>query len=167
MTTNTTPTDLKDFPEVRRSGVPEPPFPKPPAEKSKKRGIIWAVFLLAIAGVTGYAVWRAGQPNAFIQPNQQGRGGGKGRGRGGNGGGLGPVPVVTAKVKKADVPVYLDGLGNVVAYYTVTVKSRVDGQLMKVNFNEGDLVQEGAGAGGNRPASLSGSAGSRGGHSGA
>src|ERR1700733_14689190 len=116
MTTNTTPTDLKDFPEVRRSGLPEPPLPKPPAEKSKKRGIIWAVFLVAIAGVTGYAVWRAGQPQAFTQPNQQGKG--KGRGRGGNGGGLGPVPVVTAKVKRADVPVYLDGLGNVIAFYT-------------------------------------------------
>jgi len=142
MTTNTTPTDLKDYPEVHRSGLPEPPLPKPPAEKSKKRGIIWAVFLIAIAGVTTYAVWRAGQPNAFIQPNQQGQGKGKG-GKGRNGGGLGPVPVVTAKVKKADVPVYLDGLGNVAAFYTDTVKSRVDGQLMKVNFNEGDLVHEG------------------------
>jgi len=141
MTTNTTPTDLKDYPEVRHSGIPEPPLPKPPAEKSKKRGIIWALFLVIIAGVTAYAVWRAGQPQAFTQPGQQGQGKGKGKGRGGNG--LGPVPVVTAKVKKADVPVYLDGLGNVVAFYTVTVKSRVDGQLMKVNFNEGDLVKEG------------------------
>jgi len=114
-------------------------MPRPPAEKSKKRGIIWALFLVIIVGVTGYAVWRAGQPNAFIQPNQQNKG--RGRGRGGNG--LGPVPVVTAKVRKADVPVYLDGLGNVAAFYTVTVKSRVDGQLMKVNFNEGDLVHEG------------------------
>jgi multidrug efflux system membrane fusion protein len=139
MTTNTTPTDLKDYPEVHRSVVPEPPLPKPPAEKSKKRGIIWALFLVIIAAVTGYAVWRAGQPQAFTQPNQQGKGKGKGRN---GGGGLGPVPVVTAKVKKADVPVYLDGLGNVVAFYTVTVKSRVDGQLMKVNFNEGDLVQK-------------------------
>src|SRR6204780_4142329 len=143
MTTNTTPTDLKDYPEVRRSGVPEPPSPKPPAEKSKKRGIIWALFLVIVAGVTGYAVWRAGQPQAFTQPGQ-GQGKGRGKGRGGfNGGGLGPVPVVTAKVKKADVPVYLDGLGNVIAFYTVTVKSRVDGELMKVNFNEGDLVQKG------------------------
>jgi multidrug efflux system membrane fusion protein len=141
MTTNTTPTDLKDFPEVHRIGVPEPPIQKPPAEKSKKRGIIWALFLVIIAAVTGYAVWRAGQPQAFTQPGQQGQGKGKSKGR--NGGGLGPVPVVTAKVKKSDVPVYLDGLGNVAAFYTVTVKSRVDGELMKVNFNEGDLVQKG------------------------
>lgn len=41
------------------------------------------------------------------------------------------------------VPVYLDGLGNVTAFYTVTVKSRVDGQLMNVNFQEGDFVKEG------------------------
>jgi multidrug efflux system membrane fusion protein len=139
MTTNTTPTDLKDFAEVRHGGIHEPPPPRPPAEKPKRRGIIWVLFLLMIVGVTTYAVWRAGQPATFIQSQNKGRGG---RGRN-NGGGLGPVPVVTAKVKRADVPVYLDGLGNVIAYYTVTVKSRVDGQLMKVNFNEGDLVQQG------------------------
>jgi membrane fusion protein, multidrug efflux system len=143
MTTNTTPTDLKDLPEFRHADAPDPMAPKPPAERPKKRGIIWAVFLVLIAGVTAYAVWRAGQPNAFVQQGQQGQGKGKGKGRGGNGGGLGPVPVVTAKVTKADVPVYLDGLGNVIAFYTVTVKSRVDGQLMKVNFKEGDLVHEG------------------------
>src|SRR5580658_5321873 len=143
MTTNTTPTDLKEFPEVHRIGPPEH-HGQPPggSGKPKKRGIIWVVLLLAIAAVTGYAVWQAGKKGTFVQPNQGF--GGRGRGRGGRGGGgLGPVPVVTAKVRRADVPVYLNGLGNVAGFYTATVKSRVDGQLMKVNFNEGDLVKEG------------------------
>lgn len=142
MTTNTTPTDLKDFPEVRHIGMPEHPASKPPSEKPKKRGIIWVLFLLIIAGVTGYAVWRAGQKGTFVQPNQnQGRG--RGRGNRGGGAGLGPIPVVTAKVKRTDVPVYQNGLGNVVAFYTVSVTSRVTGQIMKIYFNEGELVHEG------------------------
>jgi membrane fusion protein, multidrug efflux system len=147
MTTNTTPTDLKDLPEIHRITVPPGQEHKPdggrPAGKPKRRGIIWILFFLIIAGVTGYAVWRAGQPGAI--PQQQNGGGRNGRGKGGRGGGnnLGPVPVVTARVTRSDVPVYLSGLGNVAAFYTVTVKSRVDGQLMKVNFNEGDLVNEG------------------------
>jgi membrane fusion protein, multidrug efflux system len=145
MTTNTTPTDLKDFPEVRHIEVPGPHGHPPQGPgKPKKRGIIWILLLAIIAGVAGYAVWKAGQPGAIPQ-QAQGFGGGGGKGKKGRGGfaGLGPVPVVTAKVKRADVPVYLNGLGNVSGFYTATVKSRVDGQLMKVNFNEGDLVKEG------------------------
>ena len=68
---------------------------------------------------------------------------GRRRRRGGRGAALGPVPVVVTKVARSSIPVYLNGLGNVSAYYTVTVKSRVDGQIMKVDFNEGDLVKEG------------------------
>jgi RND family efflux transporter MFP subunit len=45
--------------------------------------------------------------------------------------------------KPAAVPVYLRSLGNVAPFYTVTVKPRVDGQLMSVSFNEGGLVQAG------------------------
>jgi len=148
MTTNTTPTDLKDYPDVhigvREPSGPKGPGPTGPTGKPKKRGLIWILFLAIIAGVTGYAVWRIQQPNAIPQQGQNNGGGRKG-GRGGRGGfgGGNVIPVVTAKVTRADLPVYLNGLGNVTAYYTVTVKSRVDGQLMKINFNEGDLVQQG------------------------
>jgi multidrug efflux system membrane fusion protein len=116
--------------------------PTPPSSgKSKKRGLIWLIFLLIIAGVAGYAVWRAGHPTA--QPNAQRRGPGGGGGGRGDRGPLGPLPVVVTRVARSSIPVYLNGLGNVTAFYTVTVKSRVDGQLMKVDFNEGDLVKEG------------------------
>src|SRR5580658_3440844 len=140
MTTNTkTP---ESNPEVH---LPASHEPTPPASgKSKKRGLIWVIFLLIIAGIAGYAVWRAGQPGA-IPPASQGGGGrgGPGGGGGGRGAGLGPVPVVVTKVTRSSIPVILNGLGNVTAYYTVTVKSRVDGQFMKADFNEGDLVKEG------------------------
>ncbi|MBV9087010.1 MAG: efflux RND transporter periplasmic adaptor subunit, partial [Acidobacteriaceae bacterium] len=53
------------------------------------------------------------------------------------------IPVLASAVTNRDMPVYLRGLGTVTAYNTVTVKTRVDGQLMKVNFREGQEVKEG------------------------
>jgi len=53
------------------------------------------------------------------------------------------VPVVTALVRKGDMPVNLSGLGTVVPTDAVTVHTRVDGQLMTVNFREGQTVHQG------------------------
>jgi len=53
------------------------------------------------------------------------------------------VPVAVATAELRDVPVYLKGLGSVTASNTVTVKSRVDGQLAQVNFKEGQHVNQG------------------------
>src|SRR5689334_23100491 len=47
-----------------------------------------------------------------------------------------PVPVVAGTVEQRDVPLYLSGLGTVQAFRTVTVSSRIDGQLQKLNFDE-------------------------------
>jgi multidrug efflux system membrane fusion protein len=53
------------------------------------------------------------------------------------------VPVAVASVVEQDMPVYLTGLGSVTAFNTVSVKSRVDGQLVQVNFREGQQVKKG------------------------
>jgi len=53
------------------------------------------------------------------------------------------VSVAVAQVQRQDVPVYLTGLGAVTAFNTANIKSRVDGQIMKVNFQEGQNVNQG------------------------
>ncbi len=53
------------------------------------------------------------------------------------------VPVVAATARAGDIPVYLNGLGTVTAFNTVTVRSRVDGQLVKVAFQEGEFIHQG------------------------
>jgi multidrug efflux system membrane fusion protein len=67
----------------------------------------------------------------------------KGGGKGGRGGGQMTIPVAVAKAEVRDLPVLLDGLGSVEAYNTVAVKTRIDGQLVRVNFREGQEVKEG------------------------
>jgi membrane fusion protein, multidrug efflux system len=53
------------------------------------------------------------------------------------------LPVTVAPVLRQDLPIYLSGLGSVSAYYTVSVKTRVDGQLVDVKFREGQFVNKG------------------------
>jgi len=54
-----------------------------------------------------------------------------------------PVPVSATVAQRQDVPIYLTGLGTVQAYNSVLVKSRVDGQIVKINFSEGKDVRTG------------------------
>src|SRR5262245_16182364 len=53
------------------------------------------------------------------------------------------IPVVTAISRKGNLPIYLTGLGSVTALNTVTVRSRVDGELMRVAVSEGQTVSAG------------------------
>jgi multidrug efflux system membrane fusion protein len=54
------------------------------------------------------------------------------------------VQVTIAPALRQDLPIYLTGLGSIEAYYTVSLKSRVDGQLIDVKFKEGETVKKGA-----------------------
>lgn len=110
-----------------------------PPPKRRKRGLVWVGLLLVIAAIVGYAVWRASKPQAptTAVTGRGGRGGGRGAGA------TGPIPVVVTTGSRSSVPVILNGLGNVTAFYTDTVTSRVDGQIMKVDFTEGELVKAG------------------------
>jgi len=58
-------------------------------------------------------------------------------------GGKQAIAVDTAIVTKRDIPIYISGLGTVQALYTVTISPRVDGELMKLGFTEGQMVKAG------------------------
>jgi multidrug efflux system membrane fusion protein len=92
----------------------------------------WWPWLLALTILAGTGYWvrakSAQQPPAAVQAAKFG---------------ARPVPVLAAAARQGDLPIYLTGLGSVTAFNTVTVKSRVDGQLVKVAFQEGQYVHEG------------------------
>lgn len=97
----------------------------------RRRGWLWLLLAIALAaGAYGYFTRSATPPQAST-----GKGGAGATGR--------AVPVKTELAKTGDISVYLDGLGTVSALNTVTVRPRVDGQLMKVLFVEGQWVKAG------------------------
>ena len=66
------------------------------------------------------------------------------------------IPVVTATAHKSDLGLYLSGLGTVTAFNTVTIRSRVEGELIRVAFTEGQMVEQGQLAGRDRSAAVPG-----------
>ena len=98
----------------------------------KSRPILWIVIIAAVAG-GGYYGWQrfSASEAAKAQTAQ------KGPPR------APAVPVSVAPVQKADFPVYLTGLGTVQGFNTVQVRTRVDGQIDKIAFTEGQMVNQG------------------------
>src|ERR1700761_736486 len=96
----------------------------------KSRITRWVLLILVIAGA-GYYGW-----HRFRGDNQQAANAQKGPAPN-------PIRVNAATVEKSDFPVYLTSLGTVQAFNTVLVRSRVDGQIDKIAFKEGQLVKQG------------------------
>jgi membrane fusion protein, multidrug efflux system len=93
---------------------------------------IWWVLLLAAIGGGGYYGWQKYQASEAAKASQQAA---AARPR--------SVPVSATSVAKVDFPVYLTGLGTVQGFNTVQVRTRVDGQIDKIAFTEGQIVKEG------------------------
>lgn len=96
---------------------------------TKRRIPAWVFYLAAVLVAGGvYAAWpkhSGGEKSTKSGPAQ------------------GAVPVTVGTVTKEDFPVYLTGLGTVQGFNTVTVRTRVDGQINQIAFKEGQFVKEG------------------------
>lgn len=137
----------------RRSAAPDPHYALPPADlgaapvtdphhllpehatepaghRSRRRLLIVIVLILL---VIAFILWRVHSNN--VQATQQAQKEAAAAER--------PTPVQTSPVLQETVPVFLSALGTVTAYNTVTLHTRVSGQLLQVNFREGQAVRKG------------------------
>jgi multidrug efflux system membrane fusion protein len=124
-----------------------PTGPNPSAEELVRRepeskGHRW-LWILALAVLVGVGFWYFRGPHASTEAQGPAAPGGASKGQGRQGAGGMVVPVVVATAQRGDLPVYFNGLGTVTAFNTVTVHSRVDGQITKINFQEGQFVHQG------------------------
>jgi membrane fusion protein, multidrug efflux system len=126
--------------ETKSIDLPEPgAHGASAAAPSKSRWWFWVlVIAVAILGGWYYRNSRNASPTADAAAA-----GAPSKGKGGFNPGNLVVPVVVATAQHGDLPVYFNGLGTVTAFNTVTVRSRVDGQLASVAFKEGQFVHEG------------------------
>ena len=122
--------------EAKGSPIPHIEAHAPPALGSGGGGSVWPWLIVAAVGAAGGLYYFA--PALGLTAKKPGSTGGAAATPSAK-----PVPVVVATARQGDMPIYLTGLGTVTAFNTVTLHSRVDGELMNVAFTEGQLVHEG------------------------
>src|SRR5260370_3656208 len=105
---------------------------------SKSRIWLWVL----IIGVIAAGGWFYRNSRNASQAADPPAAGAANKSKGGPSAGNFVVPVVVATAQRGDLPLYFNGLGTVTAFNTVTVRSRVDGQLISVAFKEGQFVHE-------------------------
>jgi multidrug efflux system membrane fusion protein len=127
--------------EERKVRQPEPGFrPRPvgahAAREPRRRWVLGLITALIAAGLV--TVWWFGHRRAQQEAGMRPAGGRR------SGGGMnGPLPVAAQPARKSNLNVYLDGLGTVTPLAMVAVQTQISGQLMEVDFKEGQMVQKG------------------------
>jgi multidrug efflux system membrane fusion protein len=107
----------------------------PVEPKPKSRWLVW-IIVLSVLAAGGYFLSKRSATATTENSQKAGKKGSKGGG--------GPIPVSAEKVKQGDMGVYIsDILGAVTPVYSVSITSRVAGQLMQVSYREGQLVHKG------------------------
>jgi multidrug efflux system membrane fusion protein len=138
-----------EAPDRPQALIAPPPAPPPTAEPPKhetpkqettgeqpRRGRKWLYAgILAALLLLAFFWYRGGHAAPAAQKSASGKNG--------KGADTAPIPVVTAQAQTGNIGVYVTGLGAITPVATVTVKSRVDGQLMTVHFKEGEFVKAG------------------------
>jgi multidrug efflux system membrane fusion protein len=121
--------------QERQATLPAPTtYAALPAPDDGKGGAVRKVLVvLVIAAAIGGAAWKI-HSNTEAQATTATRL---------NAAGDRPIPVLVVPVEKKTMPIYLTALGTVTAYNSVTIKTRVDGQLMTVPVREGQAVRQG------------------------
>ncbi|HEY3581674.1 MAG TPA: efflux RND transporter periplasmic adaptor subunit [Pyrinomonadaceae bacterium] len=113
--------------ESRNADEPPPPVVRQVRKRSRRRWIVLIILLIVV--LAGFLIFQRRKQSgvAVVKAANAPPG----------------VSITTAVVQEGSIGVYLNALGSVAPLQTVTVKSRVDGQLMKVNYREGQMVRQG------------------------
>jgi multidrug efflux system membrane fusion protein len=120
-----------DSPSTKAGDPARPPVTAQASARSwlRRPGIWAAIALLIVAAAAGWYGWQrrgGSEPARAAEQRQPAK-----------------VPVQVVEAGRTDVPVFFDGLGTVQAFNTVTVRSRVDGEIVTVAFTEGQMVKAG------------------------
>jgi multidrug efflux system membrane fusion protein len=101
------------------TGKPAPPPAKPPGPKKRHWGTLILVLLVVVLGIGAFFLLRGKKPKPPPPP---------------------PVSITVTKVQKGNIDVAVSSLGSVLPVYTASMSPRVDGQVVAVNFTEGQMV---------------------------